>query len=63
MEIIVIAAMLALVVLLGTAVKVYDLKRKREEEAVAAQAKSPRPTHCQIGANGPFVVSVSMRKV
>jgi hypothetical protein len=39
MEIIVVAAMLALVVLLGIAVKVYDLKRKREEEAVAAQAR------------------------
>jgi len=31
MEIIVVAAMLALVVLLGIAVKGYDLKRKREE--------------------------------
>ena len=39
MEIIVVAAMLALVVLLGIAVKLYDLKRKREEEAVAAQAR------------------------
>ncbi len=39
MEIIVIAAMLTLVVLLGVAVKLYDLKRKREEEAVAAQAR------------------------
>jgi hypothetical protein len=39
MEIIVVAAMLALVVLIGIAVKLYDLKRKREEEAVAAQAR------------------------
>lgn len=39
MEIIVIAAMLTLVVLLGIGVKLYDLKRKREEEAVATQAK------------------------
>lgn len=39
MEIIVVAAILALVVLLGMAVKLYDLKRKREEEAVAAQAR------------------------
>lgn len=39
MEIIVIAAMLILVVLLGLAVKLYDLKRKREEEAVTAQAR------------------------
>jgi hypothetical protein len=39
MEIIVVAAMLSLVVLLGIVVKLYDLKRKREEEAVAAQAR------------------------
>lgn len=39
MEIIVVAAMLSLVVLLGIAVKLYDLKRKREEEAVAAQSR------------------------
>jgi hypothetical protein len=39
MEIIVVAAMLSLVVMLGIAVKLYDLKRKREEEAVAAQAR------------------------
>src|SRR4029453_14300743 len=39
MEIIVVAAMLALVVLLGLLVKLYDLKRKREEEAVAAQSR------------------------
>lgn len=39
MEIIVLATVLILVVLLGLAVKVYDLKRKREEEAVAAQAR------------------------
>jgi hypothetical protein len=39
MEIIVVAAMLSLVVLLGIAVKLYDLKRRREEEAVAAQAR------------------------
>jgi hypothetical protein len=39
MEIIVIGAMLVLGGLLGLAVKIYDLKRKREEEAVAAQAR------------------------
>jgi hypothetical protein len=39
MEIIVVATMLILVVLLGFAVKLYDLKRKREDEAVAAQAR------------------------
>src|SRR5512144_2855218 len=39
MEIIVVAAMLSLVVLLGIGVKLYDLKRKREEEAVAAQSR------------------------
>ena len=39
MEIIVVAAMLSLVVVLGIAVKLYDLKRRREEEAVAAQAR------------------------
>jgi len=39
MEIIVVAAMLSLVVLLGIAVKLYDLKRKREDDAVAAQAR------------------------
>ena len=39
MEIIVLAAVLILVVLLGLAVKLYDLKRKRAEEAVAAQAR------------------------
>jgi hypothetical protein len=39
MEIIVVAAMLSLVVLLGIGVKLYDLKRQREEEAVAAQAR------------------------
>jgi hypothetical protein len=39
MELIVVAAMLSLVVLLGIGVKLYDLKRKREEEAVAAQAR------------------------
>ncbi|HEY7433781.1 MAG TPA: hypothetical protein VIE41_01465 [Methylomirabilota bacterium] len=39
MEIIVVATMLILVVMLGIAVKLYDLKRKREEEAVAAQAR------------------------
>src|SRR5258705_14001022 len=39
MEIIVVATMLLVVVLLGVAVKLYDLKRKREDEAVAAQAK------------------------
>src|SRR5258705_4423725 len=39
MEIIVVATMLLVVVLLGVAVKVYDLKRKREDEAVAAQAR------------------------
>ena len=35
----------------------------RAPQAVAAQAKSPRPASCQNGANGPLVVSVSMRKV
>ena len=35
----------------------------RAPHAVAAQAKSPSPNHCQNGANGPLVVSVSMRKV
>jgi hypothetical protein len=39
MELIVVAAMLSLVVLLGIGVKLYDLKRRREEEAVAAQAR------------------------
>jgi hypothetical protein len=39
MEITVVATMLLVVVLLGVAVKLYDLKRKREEEAVAAQAR------------------------
>jgi hypothetical protein len=39
MEILVVATMLFLAVLLGLAVKLYDLKRKREEEAVAAQAR------------------------
>lgn len=39
MEIIVVALVLALVVLLGSAVKLYDLRRRREEEEVAAQAR------------------------
>ena len=39
MEIIVVAAMLSLVVLLGIGVKLYDLNRKRAEEAVAAKAR------------------------
>ncbi len=39
MEIMVVATMLLMLVLLGIAVKLYDLKRKREEEAVAAQAR------------------------
>jgi hypothetical protein len=39
MEIIVVTTMLILVVMLGVAVKLHDLKRKREEEAVAAQAR------------------------
>ena len=39
MEIIVVATMLLVVVLLGVAVKLYDLKRKREDEAIAAQAR------------------------
>jgi len=39
MEIMVVATMLLMLVLLGVAVKIYDLKRKREEEAVAAQAR------------------------
>jgi hypothetical protein len=36
---VVIGAMLVLGVVLWVAVKMYDLKRKREEEAVAAQAR------------------------
>ena len=39
MEMIVVATMLVVVVLLGVAVKLYDLKRKREDEAIAAQAR------------------------
>ena len=39
MEIIVVATMLLAIVLLGIAVKLYDLKRKREDEAIAAQAR------------------------
>jgi hypothetical protein len=39
MEVMGVSATLSLVVLLGIAVKLYDLKRKREEEAVAAQAR------------------------
>lgn len=39
MEMTVVAMMLILVVLLGFAVKLYDLKRKREEDAVAAQSR------------------------
>lgn len=39
MEMIVVATMLLVVVLLGVAVKLYDLKRKREDEAIAAQAR------------------------
>ena len=39
METVVVAAMLSVVILLGIAVKLHDLKRKREEEAVAAQAR------------------------
>ncbi len=40
MEMTVVAlVMLILVVLLGISVKLFDLKRKREEEAVAAQAR------------------------
>ena len=39
MEIIVVGTILILVVLLGFAVKLYDLKRKREDEAVTAQAR------------------------
>ncbi len=39
MEIMVVTTMLLVVVLLGVAVKLYDLKRKREDEAVAAQAR------------------------
>lgn len=39
MELTVIVVMLGLGVLLGLAVKLYDLKRKRDEEAVAAQAR------------------------
>ena len=40
MEMTVVALMmLALIVVVGVSVKLYDLKRKREEEAVAAQAR------------------------
>src|SRR5258705_11828170 len=40
MEMTVVALMmLALVIVVGVSVKLYDLKRKREEEAVAAQAR------------------------
>lgn len=39
MEMIVVATMLLVVVLLGVAVKLYDLKRKREDEAIATQAR------------------------
>jgi hypothetical protein len=40
MEMTVVAAvMLTLVVLVGLLVKLYDLKRKREEEAVASQSR------------------------
>src|SRR5512132_4356350 len=40
MEMTVVALMmLALLVVVGVSVKLYDLKRKREEEAVAAQAR------------------------
>jgi hypothetical protein len=40
MEMIVVGAvMLTLIVLVGLSVKLYDLKRKREEEAVAAQSR------------------------
>ena len=40
MEMIAVALMmLALLVVVGVSVKLYDLKRKREEEAVAAQAR------------------------
>lgn len=39
MEIMVVTTMLLMVVVLGAAVKLFDLKRKREDEAVAAQAR------------------------
>lgn len=39
MEIIVVAAILAMILALGMAVKTYDLKRKRDEEAISLQAR------------------------
>lgn len=40
MEMMVVAVvMLTMVVLVGLSVKLYDLKRKREDEAIAAQAR------------------------
>jgi hypothetical protein len=43
MEMIVVALMMvALIVVVGVAVKLYDLKRKREEEAVAIFFGEPR---------------------
>ena len=33
----------------------------RAAQGSDTQAKSPSPNHCQTGANGPLVVSASMR--
>ena len=38
------------------------MMKKRAAQGSAAQAKSPRPTHCHAGAKGPLVVSAIMRK-
>ena len=35
----------------------------RAVQGFTAHAKSPRPNHCQTGANGPLPVSAIMRKV
>ena len=34
----------------------------RAAHGLATQAKSPSPTHCHKGENGPLVVSASIRK-
>ena len=39
MEIMVVATMLLMLVLLGVAVKLYDLKRKREDEIMSLQSR------------------------
>ena len=56
MEIMVVATMLLLLVLLGVAVKLYDLKRKREEEAVAAQARVS--AHLPLWKGSPLVLEI-----